>query len=204
MLLAAVALVGRKGPYRRVVEGAGALTLAIILLLGAGSGIGWSLIQLWQEEPQYVRQRQMAAYIRGHTRDGSVLRLGYEDNFPTIDQAGARWTMRFPNLWFVQASYAEQLASNRQLEYRVPARMTAPERWCFEAVVSDFVRGRPDLLMIVRPHPTGVAGAVTRLDYLRYLSQDPRFVAALRSYDSLEGVAGYSVFRRRTFLAGAR
>lgn len=204
LLLAAVALVGREGLPSRVLERTGALTLGILLLLGAASGIGWSLIQLCREEPQYVHQRQMAAYIRGHTTDGSVLRLGYEDNFPTIDQAGARWTMRFPNLWFVQAAYAEQLASNRQLEYRIPARMSAPERWCFEAVVADFVRGRPDLLMIVRPHPTGVAGVVTRLDYLRYLSQDSRFVAALRSYDSLGEVAGYSVFRRRTLLAGAR
>jgi hypothetical protein len=71
-------------------------------------------------------------------------------------------------------------------------------------VVTDFVRGRPDLLMVVRPHPTGVAGVVTRLDYLRYFSQDPGFVAALRSYDSRGEVAGYSVFRRRASLPGAR
>jgi hypothetical protein len=204
LILAAVALTGRDGLRDRAAERVSMLALSVLLLLAAVSGIGWSLIQLWREEPQYLRQRQMADYIRAHAADGSVLRLGYEDNFPLIDQAGGRWTMRFPNLWFVQAAYARQLASGPEPEYRAPAQMGSAERWCFDAVVNDFVRFRPSLLMIIRPYPPGVAGAVTRLDYLKYFSQDPRFVAGLGTYGYAGVVAGYAVFQRSAALEGAR
>ena len=49
-----------------------------------------------------------------------------------VDQAGARWSMRFPNLWFVQGTYAEQLGSHSDFQYRIPEAMKPAERWCFE------------------------------------------------------------------------
>ncbi len=202
LILAAVALTGREGFRGRAAERVSVLALSVLLLLAAVSGIGWSLIQLWREEPQYLRQRQMADYIRAHAADGSVLRLGYEDNFPMIDQAGGRWAMRFPNLWCVQAAYARELASSPELEYRPPAQMGIAERWCFDAVVNDFVRLRPSLLMIIRPHPPGVAGVVTRLDYLKYFSQDPRFLAELRTYYYAGMAQGYAVFQRPAVVEG--
>ena len=76
--------------------------------------------------------------------------------------------------------------------------MKPAERWCFEAVIQDFIRRRPSLLMIVRPHPPGVAGRVTRLDYLKYFSQDRGFVTALGSYDYIGDVAGYAAYNRRS------
>jgi hypothetical protein len=197
LLLAAVALVGQEPSRMRSAGRAGVLALGGLLLLGVGSGLAWSLRQLWREDPLYLRQSQMARYMHERAGDGSILRLGYEDNFPLMDQAGGRWTMRFPNLWFVQAVYAEQLATSRRLEYRSPAHMPVAERWCFDAVVDDFVRKRPSLLMVIRPHPPGVTGSVTRLDYLAYLSQDPRFVTALQDYDFTGNVGGYFVFQRR-------
>ena len=196
LLLAAVALIGREGFAGRAVEKVAVLTLSMLLLLAVGSGVSWSLIPLWREEPQYLQQRQMAEYIRGHAADGSVLRLGYEDNFPLIDQAGVRWAMRFPNLWFVQAAYAQQLASSPEPVYRAPPQMGVAERWCFEAVLDDFLRTHPSLLMIIQPHPRGVAGDITRMDYLKYFSQDPRFVAAFHTYEYIGVVEGYSVFQR--------
>ena len=197
LLLAAVALGGRDACRARITERVGVLMLGVILLLGAGSGTAWSLVQLWREEPVYQRQQEMADYIREHASDGSVLRLSYEDSFPLIDQASGRWTMRFPNLWFVQALYADQLGSKEQIRYRPPSQMTDPERWCFEAVIDDFLRERPSLLTVIRPNLPGVTGLPTRLDYLTYFSQDRRFAAALEAYEFIGVVAGYSVFQRR-------
>jgi hypothetical protein len=197
LLLAAVALVGQEPSRMRSAGRVGALALGGLLLLGIGSGIAWSLMQFWREDPLYRRQSQMARFIHERAVDGSVLRLGYEDNFPLVDQAGGRWTMRFPNLWFVQAVYAEQLSTSRQFDYRSPAHMPAAERWCFDAVVDDFVRERPSLLMVIRPYPPGVTGVATRLDYLAYLSQDRRFAIALQDYDFTGNVGGYFVFQRR-------
>ena len=198
LVLAGVALVSREPRSGRRLEQAGTLVLTVLLLTGAATSIGWSVSQLWQYDPVYARQQRMADYVRQHATDGSVLRLGYEDNFPMVDQAGARWSMRFPNLWFVQGAYAEQLGSPSALEYRRPEAMKPAERWCFEAVIQDVIRSRPSLLMIVRPHRPGVAGRVTRLDYLKYFSQDPGFVVALRSYDYIGEVSGYAAFHRRS------
>jgi hypothetical protein len=197
LLLAAVALVGQERTRMRSAGRVGALALGGLLLLGIGSGLAWSLMQLWREDPLYLHQSQMARYMHDRAGDGSILRLGYEDNFPLVDQAGGRWAMRFPNLWFVQAVYAEQLATSRRLEYRSPAHMLVAERWCFDAVIEDFLRARPSLLMVIQPHPPGVRGSVTRLDYLTYYSQDPRFTTALQNYDSTGTMDGYLVFQRR-------
>jgi hypothetical protein len=197
LLLATVALLGQDWTRMRATARMGALALGVILLLGPTSGLAWSLPQLWNADPVYLRQSRMARFIRERARDGTVLRLGYEDSFPIIDEAGARWTMRFPNLLFVQGSYADQLARPGEVEYRAPSDMAAAERWCFDAVIEDFVRARPSLLMVIQPHPPGVRGAVTRLDYLTYYSQDSRFTTALQNYDSTGTMDGYLVFQRR-------
>jgi hypothetical protein len=198
LVLAGVVLVTRQPRFGHPLERAGVLVLAVLLLTGTATSVGWSVSQLWRQDPVYARQQGMANYVRQHATDGSVLRLGYEDNFPMVDQAGARWSMRFPNLWFVQGTYAEQLGSPSVFQYRAPEAMKPAERWCFEAVIQDVIQRRPSLLMIVRPHPPGVAGRVTRLDYLKYFSQDRRFVAALGSYDYIGDVAGYAAFHRQS------
>ncbi len=201
LVLCGVVLLNTDGSRMNRIQRVGRAVLALLLVLGLSSGAGWSLMQLWREDPVYRQQRVLASYIREHASDRSVMRLGYEDNFPLVDMAGASWSLRFPNLWFVESLYREQLASSEPLQFRPPSAMSLPERWCYEAVLDDFIRRKPSLLLITRPFAPGVSGEVNRFNYLDYFSQDARFTSALHSYRRVPGPAEYSVFVR---LAGAR
>jgi len=151
-------------PGRRAIP----LVYALLVFLGFGSvEIAWrdrasqdaSLTQLFQEG----------------AADGAVLVLSTNvwPGFPAALYADTRWSSRFPALWFLPGLY-EGVPPQQPFAYRPPEQMGAIERWHLGAVVEDFERQPPQLVLLDRSAFQPGFGR-TNFDYVAYLSQDARF-----------------------------
>lgn len=151
-------------PGRRAIP----LVYALLVFLGFGSvEIAWrdrasqdaDLTQLFQED----------------AADGAVLVLSTNvwPGFPAALYADKRWSSRFPALWFLPGLY-EGVPPQEPFAYRLPEQMGAIERWHLAAVVEDFERQPPQLVLVDRNAFQPGFGQ-TNFDYLAYLSQDARF-----------------------------
>lgn len=113
--------------------------------------------------------------------------------FPLVNYADALWGMRFPSLWFVASLYGRPGGPQGSM---IPFRTDrgTHEQVLFEAVVSDFLASKPELLLVdrrIRPDFRQRA-----FDYLAYYSTDPRFREELVNYRSIAEIEGIRILRR--------
>jgi hypothetical protein len=109
--------------------------------------------------------------------------------FPVMNYASARWSSRFPCLWMLPGLYW-----NAAVPQRSPSQMGPIEKYEFEAIVSDFLKDPPRLVMI---HcNTRSPGRRSGFDLIQYLSQDPRFAAVWRDYRHWQDIACLRIFER--------
>lgn len=115
-------------------------------------------------------------------RDGAVLVLSTNvwPGFPAVLYANVRWASRFPSLWFLPGLY-EDVEAAAPFPYRSWAEMGPLERWHLDAVVEDFARQPPQLVMVDRV-PVQPGFGIKPFDLLAYLDQDPRFHALWCGY----------------------
>jgi len=93
--------------------------------------------------------------------------------FPSTLYANVRWTSRFPNLWFLPGLYQDVEAAS-PFPYRAPAEMDELERWHLEAVIADFAKQPPRLVLVDRV-PVQPGFGAKPFDLLAYLLRDARF-----------------------------
>ena len=102
--------------------------------------------------------------------------------FPLVLELRARWTMRLPSLWPAASSRAGDQASQDRLR-----RMVA----------SDLDRGRPDVLLVLRPGGTYAwLGPESQRDWPQWLAQLPEGAAALAPYRPWRSIGEFIVLRR--------
>jgi hypothetical protein len=116
----------------------------------------------------------------------AVLSPRLADAFPLVLYSGARWALRAPHLWCLQALLPDATES---------APRSDAERACVAPVGEDLARSQPALILVRRQVPDGPADL--RFDYLRALLRDPDFRRQLERYELTDSVAGFDVYRRR-------
>jgi hypothetical protein len=102
-----------------------------------------------------------------------VLSSNVWPGFPAALYADTRWSSRFPNLWFLPGLY-QDVPPAVPFAYRSPEQMGVTERWHLAAVVEDFAR-QPPQVVIVDQYPLQPGFGETNFDYLAYLRQDAGF-----------------------------
>jgi hypothetical protein len=148
--------------------------------------------QLWY---QATRFNAYAELVKANASGQPVLWLVQDVTpFPALNYAEARQAMRFMCLWLLPAFYEADRAAGSMMRYHEPERMTADERWLFDAVANDFARSRPALVLAVAGPDAGFAG--TAFDYVAYFRRHPVFAAAWADYVYIGRVRDMNVWRR--------
>lgn len=126
------------------------------------------------------------------TSGDKVLLLGENVwlSYPLIQEAGAVPTGRFPALWPLPG--ASIVAHDRNHPDRNSA--IALLRRIRRAIADDFVRHRPDVLVVdERPYKTYYRGP---FDYLAFLSAEPDFRRNMQGYRDEGAIRGFRIYRR--------
>ena len=147
----------------------------------------------------------LAQAVRAAAPGGSLwaLSINMASSFPLVREVGGSWTSRLPGLWLLESLYRDQLAGQAPLAFRVPEEQPPAERYLNRVVVEDLRRGRPDLILELRPAPDRFEWGTRRLDYVAYFSRDPAFAREFASYRPIADVGQYRIYRRDAAGAGA-
>jgi hypothetical protein len=114
--------------------------------------------------------------------------------FPVVNYSGALWSSRFVELWFLPGLYPDFLAKNNS-HYRPRSEMNETERYFFDAVVDDFVKSKPRILIDdVGAYRYGFGR--TDFDFLAYYGQDSSFAQLFSEYKPIATVDQYVVYTR--------
>ena len=135
----------------------------------------------------------MTPYVRENAAHGgfAVLSAHVVWGFPLTVYAGVDWNMRLPALWMVPGL----------IRARATARGPAPEldrleRYVIDAVVEDFARHPPDVVLVdARQQKTYFGGLA--FDYLAFFSRDPRFRQVWQDYRLDISEPWFQIYRRR-------
>ena len=144
---------------------------------------------------------ELVMAVRQQAKGGAigVLSSNIASAWPLTTDAGAQSALRYPSLWVLAGVYDTELWSGTRVPmFRPLSQRTGVELSFQRAVTEDLERSRPALLLVLGLDSTvqGFGGA-TRLDYLKYLNEDPRFRDFMADYDSLAPIGRLLVFRRR-------
>jgi hypothetical protein len=178
----------------RVIASAAVLTIGIVV---TGTVFSHAVRPGWGGRPD-VPFGRLVELVRRHAAGNSILVFSHHigSTFPLVNYAGVTSASRFPHLWILAAEYVDRMRRDEPLRYRTAAKMSAAERYLNEAVLTDFRKAQPRLLLVLRNARDEPANGLRRLDYLGYFGRDPRFADLLARYERLELVGEYLVFRR--------
>jgi hypothetical protein len=102
-----------------------------------------------------------------------------------VTYAVAKWVGRFPCLWPLPTIHS-----------RSAAHSDVPVEWWFrDAVISDAIHGRPDVILVSIPTP-GAPDEDTWFDYEKYFLREPAFRRLMADYRRTGQSVGYSIYRR--------
>lgn len=127
---------------------------------------------------------------------GPILALspGIYPHFPMVNYANTTMGMRFMSMWPIQGAYAQCPADGGP--FRRPSEMSPAESFAYNAIVDDFHRYQPSLVLIDKePGIQWCAGK--DFDYLAYFRTHPVFAADWEKYRLLTEYDRYRVYVRR-------
>jgi hypothetical protein len=133
--------------------------------------------------------------IDQHAPGGPLLVFvsGLGPQFPVLNYAGVEWSSRFSCLWVLPAlARARAGEANARL---TPERIDAIERWLRDAVLTDFQRTPPALVLIDRK-PSKPGFRNVPFDFLKWLGQDERFRRLWSGYQRAGELHGFALFTR--------
>jgi hypothetical protein len=145
--------------------------------------------------------RQLLPLVAAVKPDGyvAILSTNIKSGFPLLLEGGRRWAFRHPSLWPMLAFYHEQVPGRRLIAVREASEREGLERRFTQEIVDDFLRMKPELLLVLRPDATSASwGGARRFDYLGYFSSHPTFREAILPVYTAKGRLGdYDVYLRR-------
>ena len=134
--------------------------------------------------------------VRAHAHGEPIGMLSYYmgSAFPLVNYAGVGLASRYPCLWILPASYWSALWEKPPLRYHAPAEMQPPERMLNDAVAGDLLRGRPRLILILRPLPDVPRYGLRRLNYVAYFDRRPDLANLFAQYQLIATKGQYDVY----------
>ena len=116
-----------------------------------------------------------------------------------ISRGRAQWPYRFWSLWPLPGLYRDPDPVTRKHTFRSFDSSPPMERFVFDAIVSDFLRNPPHIVIVDAGSPKHgwiQRGGDGGFDYLAYFGRDRRFASAFEGYEELPPVTRFRVFRR--------
>jgi hypothetical protein len=114
--------------------------------------------------------------------------------FPAANEAGVKWSLRFPTLFYLPGLYEnELLLPDSELSFRPPAAMSPMERRYFTEFVDNLCAAPPAVMIIEPPIPRAPAGRRS-LDLVAYYGQDPRFKRLFTGYTPIGWLGSFTIY----------
>jgi hypothetical protein len=114
--------------------------------------------------------------------------------FPAVNEAGVKWSLRFPTLFYLPGLYENELMQpDSELKFREPSVMSDMERRYFTEVVDNLCAAPPSVLIIEPPTPRAAAGRRS-LDLVAYYGQDPRFKRLFAGYSPIGWLGSFRIY----------
>ena len=114
--------------------------------------------------------------------------------FPAANEAGVKWSLRFPTLFYLPGLYENELqVPDSELNFRTPEAMSAMERRYFTEVVDNLCASPPSVLIIEPPIARAAAGRRS-LDLVAYYGQDPRFKRLFAGYAQIGWLSPFTIY----------
>jgi hypothetical protein len=114
--------------------------------------------------------------------------------FPAANEAGVKWSLRFPTLFYLPGLYENELRlPDSELKFRAPEAMSAMERRYFTEVVDNLCAAPPSVLIIEPPIARAPAGRRS-LDLVAYYGQDPRFKKLFAGYAPIGWLGSFTIY----------
>jgi hypothetical protein len=183
----------------------------------AFAAVGWLLIRTTADtldravhprDPRFAPFPGYHALVRElrqrHIGRLLVLSSNLGTNFPLAVASGAEWTSRYPSMWVLAGVHERELSRGRVPEPPAPGDRSPAERRLLETVAEDLERGRPDVILELRPEESDAPwGGAMLIPYVSYLRRaDPRLERDLAAY-RYAGDAGVFRAYRLGGVAGA-
>ena len=141
---------------------------------------------------------ELADLVRDRADGQPVLVLSYHmrSAWPLVLYAGAESALRYPSLWILWVLYRDRITQPEPLSYRPSGTESSLERSFKDAVLADFEREEPQLLVVLGSARDVSGNDARRLDYLAYFSQEPRFARQLAFYRYIATLGQHDVYER--------
>jgi hypothetical protein len=115
-------------------------------------------------------------------------------SFPAANEAGVKWSLRFPTLFYLPGLYEQELLlPDSELKFREPSAMSVMERRYFTELVDRLCSAPPSVLIIEPPIPRAPAGRRS-LDLVAYYGQDPRFKRLFAGYAPIGRLGSFTIY----------
>ena len=126
--------------------------------------------------------------VREHAAGGSIYTLSSYlwMSFPLVNKAGVGWSSRFSTLWLLPGAERRLASPEAANDLALASMLRAAESYTLAAVVEDFERDPPKLVIVDRRRDPRFGD--TSFDYLAYLNADGRFSSIWSHYRKLRSV----------------
>jgi hypothetical protein len=136
--------------------------------------------------------------INNQTPHGPIAQISMRTQmypaFPAVNEAGVKWSLRFPTLFYLPGLYEQELLQpDAELKFRAPEAMSATERRYFTEVVDNLCAAPPSVLIIEPPIPRAPPGRRS-LDLVAYYGQDARFKRLFAGYAPIGWLGSFTIY----------
>jgi len=139
---------------------------------------------------------ELTKIVQPYAEGKSILILspGVYPLFPMLNYAHAKMALRFETIWPLQGAYNN--CAQTDPRYHPPQDVTLSERVMDQAVVEDFAKYKPPLVIIDKIAGINRCGGKD-FDLLEYFLSQPQFAAEMAHYDFLMQYDRYLIYKRR-------
>jgi hypothetical protein len=146
----------------------------------------------WQDSAAGQLLRVVKPYAEG--KSILILSPGVYPLFPMLNYANAKLALRFQTIWPLQGAYNG--CSRSEPRYHAAKDMTRSERAMVQAVIEDFAKYKPPVVIIDKVAGIDYCGGKS-FDLLEYFLREPAFAEEMAHYDLLTQYDRYIIYQRR-------
>ena len=164
----------------------GVRSICLVIVIGLVATSGRYLAESRNRPPGLDIVAPLVEIINKQQPHGPIAQISMRTQmypgFPAANEAGVKWSLRFPTLFYLPGLYENELSlPDSELSFREPGAMSAMERRYFTEVVDNLCAAPPSVLIIEPPIARAPAGRRS-LDLVAYYGQDPRFKRLFAGY----------------------
>ena len=193
LLLRFISLDGEKNATKRALK----FLLIFIVMSAAVWQLGIKNIIRDHNQKQFVDSKALVNVITKHAADRPIyiVTTNITLPFPTVNESGSQWRVRFHCLWPFWTKYGGRQYPGNIVSYRSPEKMGTNERFVMDSIIRDLLSQPPQLIAVDRNRQPTLR--MQYFDFMGYFSQDRRFSRLMMNYEFMGAVGLYDVYLKK-------